>query len=43
MTKKLYIVKLSSEEVTKLKGILTNGSLPARHHKVDPIDETVEP
>ena len=34
MTKKLYIVKLSSEEITKLKGILTNGSLPARHHKL---------
>ncbi len=32
--KKQYIVQLTEDEVIKLNQILTNGSLPARHHKL---------
>lgn len=39
--KKKYIVKLDENEIFKLNQILTNGSLPAKHHKLAKILLTV--
>jgi transposase len=41
MTKK-YIVNLSDEEIVKLEKMLTNGGLPAKHHKFAKILLTID-